>query len=231
MQNWDERRTVNKGRISLRREEHKREELFLLDHYHRRGEAKPLPSWTRPPSLLPKSTVLFFFVTSASSFVSTMNLFHLGLALLMLITGSINTLSVDQVQPPPPSHCVLVSMCNSPRPPQVGRPMKSPGSDGVVRGFSHPFLQACGMFLGEMMCMVAFFIVRWYRKRKEVPGSPPDPMTRPRNFSPLIFLPPAMCDMTATSIQYIGLNLTYASSFQMLRGKPLHTLSRNAVFS
>lgn len=27
-----------------------------------------------------------------------------------------------------------------------------------------------------------------------------------------------MCDMTATSIMYIGLNLTYASSFQMLRG-------------
>ena len=27
-----------------------------------------------------------------------------------------------------------------------------------------------------------------------------------------------MCDMTATSIMYIGLNLTYASSFQMFRG-------------
>ena len=33
-----------------------------------------------------------------------------------------------------------------------------------------------------------------------------------------IFLPPAMCDMTATSLQYIGLTFTYASSFQMLRG-------------
>ena len=33
-----------------------------------------------------------------------------------------------------------------------------------------------------------------------------------------IFLPPALCDMTATSVQYIGLTLTYASSFQMLRG-------------
>lgn len=28
-----------------------------------------------------------------------------------------------------------------------------------------------------------------------------------------------MCDMTATSLMYIGLNLTYAASFQMLRGK------------
>ena len=37
-------------------------------------------------------------------------------------------------------------------------------------------------------------------------------------FNPFIFLPPALCDMTATSIQYIGLTLTFASSFQMLRG-------------
>lgn len=27
-----------------------------------------------------------------------------------------------------------------------------------------------------------------------------------------------MCDMLATSIMYVGLNMTYASSFQMLRG-------------
>ena len=33
-----------------------------------------------------------------------------------------------------------------------------------------------------------------------------------------VFLPPALCDMTAPSLQYIGLTLTYASSFQMLRG-------------
>ncbi|KAJ8933758.1 hypothetical protein NQ314_013791 [Rhamnusium bicolor] len=39
-----------------------------------------------------------------------------------------------------------------------------------------------------------------------------------RNFNPLILFIPAMCDMTATSIMYIGLNLTYASSFQMFRG-------------
>jgi len=33
-----------------------------------------------------------------------------------------------------------------------------------------------------------------------------------------LFLPPALCDMIATSTVYIGLNLTFASSFQMLRG-------------
>ena len=38
-------------------------------------------------------------------------------------------------------------------------------------------------------------------------------------FNYLVFLPPACCDILATSIMYIGLNLTTASSFQMLRGK------------
>lgn len=37
-------------------------------------------------------------------------------------------------------------------------------------------------------------------------------------FSRWIFLPPALMDMVATSTMYVGLNLTYASSFQMLRG-------------
>lgn len=39
-----------------------------------------------------------------------------------------------------------------------------------------------------------------------------------RNFNPLVLFIPASCDMIATSIMYVGLNLTYASSFQMLRG-------------
>lgn len=41
--------------------------------------------------------------------------------------------------------------------------------------------------------------------------------TLPR-FNPLVFLPPACCDIMGTSIMYVGLNLTTASSFQMLRG-------------
>ena len=37
-------------------------------------------------------------------------------------------------------------------------------------------------------------------------------------FNVFIFLPPALCDVLGTSLMYIGLNLTSASSFQMLRG-------------
>ena len=139
--------------------------------------------------------------------------------------------------------------------------MKSESTDGKVRPFVHPFLQACGMFIGEMSCMLAFFIVRWFNQRKVIllknfcyqlrqkgitienklhkehfflfltlqtrrqaeesrrenaPEEPADrSMTAETPFSPFVFLPPALCDMTATSIQYIGLTLTYASSFQV----------------
>merc|ERR1719193_768807 len=116
---------------------------------------------------------------------------------MMLIFGSFNTLSVKWADT-----------------------MKSESVDGTMKHFNHPFLQACGMFLGEMLCMVAFWLSAcWRRRRPE--GSPYADIggeEAPKKFNPLVFLPPALCDMTATSVQYIGLTLTYASSFQMLRG-------------
>jgi len=136
-----------------------------------------------------------------------MNWFHLGLAALMLVTGSINTISVKWADL-----------------------LTSPSTDGKPRGFRHPFLQACGMFLGEMLCMVAFYLVKCYREKKRQrelsylrlesnqTQMNENTVEQETPFNPLIFLPPALCDMTATSIQYIGLTLTYASSFQMLRG-------------
>ena len=106
--------------------------------------------------------------------------------------------------------------------------MTAESSDHKQRPFRHPFLQACGMFVGEMMCMVAYKLVKCYRNRRRSQSSgiqiqnegedeQPQEEQRP-SYNPFIFLPPALCDMTATSIQYIGLTLTYASSFQMLRG-------------
>merc|ERR1719510_488700 len=108
--------------------------------------------------------------------------------------------------------------------------MTSESTDGIKRSFRHPFLQACGMFVGEMFCMVAFYVVKWIKKWKRnrrnnsgieverLQDEEDEPEQRQTPYNPLIFFPPAMCDMTATSIQYIGLTLTYASSFQMLRG-------------
>lgn len=42
------------------------------------------------------------------------------------------------------------------------------GSDGQLRQFEHPFVQACFMFMGEMMCLVAFKVFYYYYRRKRV---------------------------------------------------------------
>ncbi|KAK3915012.1 Solute carrier family 35 member F6 [Frankliniella fusca] len=124
--------------------------------------------------------------------------YRIFLALLLVVTGSINTLSTKWADF-----------------------MKSVGlnADGEPRRFDHPFLQACTMFLGEMACLATFKILYWYYSRRQ-DGSQNHERTvaGSTNFEALILLPPAMCDMIATSTMYIGLNLTYPSSFQMLRG-------------
>jgi hypothetical protein len=38
------------------------------------------------------------------------------------------------------------------------------------------------------------------------------------SFPKIILLPPALCDMTATSLMYVGLTWTYPSVYQMMRG-------------
>merc|ERR1719188_327218 len=97
--------------------------------------------------------------------------------------------------------------------------MTSESVDGTQKSFNHPFLQATGMFLGEMMCMLAFWYTKWRTRRQQNSAFPTqENEASQERFNPLVFLPPALCDMTATSIQYIGLTLTYAASFQMLRG-------------
>ena len=53
------------------------------------------------------------------------------------------------------------------------------------------------------------------RRQRAALGKTPKPEPK---FNPFVFLPPAMCDMTATSLMYLGLSWTYASVFQMLRG-------------
>lgn len=118
----------------------------------------------------------------------------------MVIFGSINTLSTkwaDQQSAPGSSSEKL---------------------DGKEHQFDHPFLQAVCMFIGEFLCLLVFKL--WYysnkydvcrRGTREINHGNLD-------FNPIIFLVPALCDMTGTTLMYIGLNFTYASSFQMLRG-------------
>lgn len=97
--------------------------------------------------------------------------------------------------------------------------MQSEGSDGNLRYFNHPFFQALIMFLGEVSCLLAFKLLYYYFKLKDNSHEERDIVKGNKNFSIWIFCLPALCDIIATSIMYIGLTLTYASSFQMLRGK------------
>jgi drug/metabolite transporter (DMT)-like permease len=68
------------------------------------------------------------------------------------------------------------------------------------------------MFLGEFLCLLAFRALLLQAARTG------RPMETAKPFSRLIFVLPAVCDMTGTSLMYVGLTLTDASIFQMLRG-------------
>ncbi|OXU21170.1 hypothetical protein TSAR_000458 [Trichomalopsis sarcophagae] len=119
-----------------------------------------------------------------------------GLAIMMVVTGSFNTLSVKYAD----------------------RQVVA-GYDGELRHFTHPFMQSSFMFIGEMMCLLVFKLAFCYYSRLGNGTVDTSNLTKgSRTFSPLILFIPAACDMTATSMNYIGLNMTYASSFQMLRG-------------
>lgn len=84
------------------------------------------------------------------------------------------------------------------------------------------------MFLGEALCLLTFQVLFFFNKHKLIDGegivSTPGEInvvaliSGNRKFNPFIFLPASLCDMCATSLAYTGLNLTYASSFQMLNG-------------
>lgn len=124
--------------------------------------------------------------------------YQITLAVIMVITGSLNTLTTKWADK-----------------------LEAAGIDGIVRPFDHPFLQSSTMFLGEVYCLLVFKIALFIQIYRQRQGNSFEETTITRgnqDFNPLIFLPPAICDMIATSLMYIGLNLTYASSFQMLRG-------------
>ena len=71
------------------------------------------------------------------------------------------------------------------------------------------------MFIGEFTCLIAFQIYRFANKKKVAEGTLD---LGSDDFSPFLLALPAVCDMLGTSTMYFGLTLTFASSFQMLRG-------------
>ncbi|KAK6752555.1 hypothetical protein RB195_003773 [Necator americanus] len=116
------------------------------------------------------------------------------MSVLMVITGSLNTIFAKWTD--------LIE------------------ADGVP--FNHPFLQALCMFFGMLLCLGAYFVnygCRKYNwKRNKSGGGQLAEEPRFPRFNPFVFLLPAICDIISTSLLYIGLNLTTASSYQMLQG-------------
>lgn len=119
--------------------------------------------------------------------------------------------------------------------------------------FGHPFFQATVMFVGEMTCGVAYFIALYFQRyqwKKKHPGmsrndarvmgegekdnvstaSRVTAYPAPPKMNYFLFAAPAFCDVCATSVQYLGLNLTSASSYQMLRGAVIIFTGLMALF-
>lgn len=46
--------------------------------------------------------------------------------------------------------------------------LRSVGIDGIERDFDHPFVQACSMFLGEMLCLFTFKLFYYMYRRRGV---------------------------------------------------------------
>eukprot|EP01046_Picozoa_sp_COSAG06_P095813 COSAG06_NODE_41920_length_386_cov_1.066202_1_plen_128_part_11 len=63
------------------------------------------------------------------------------------------------------------------------------------------------MSIVEILCGVVYIGLRCSGRGEPMPY-----------FNPLYLAVAGMCDMTATSMMYVGLTMTYASTFQILRG-------------
>lgn len=131
--------------------------------------------------------------------------YHFFLAFLMLVTGSVNTITTKYAD----ISCAF-GVDYYPRD-QTGVSNPCPSRSEGQHLFDHPFVQALCMFIGEFACLIAYKIITFIRSSK-------GEKSKVKDFNPLIFLLPALCDCTATSAMYVGLTLTYASQFQMLRG-------------
>lgn len=89
-------------------------------------------------------------------------------------------------------------------------------SDG--NAYWHPYFQTATMFVGELMCLFVYLGDRAINKSQDTaPPAPKKPGFKAK-LGPLIFALPAGIDLCGSTLMMIGLGLTYASVYQMLRG-------------
>lgn len=100
------------------------------------------------------------------------------------------------------------------------------GKDGVEREFNHPFFQTWLMFLGEFTCMIYFQFTVWRKRRSG--AELVEGVDFSKRMNPLLFGLCASFDFTASTTMYFALNMTQASTYQMLRGS---TILFTGIFS
>lgn len=143
------------------------------------------------------------------------------LAIMMLLTGSLNTITnsfMDKIASPgitnPSTFWSWVDQQN-------GQKLQDPPA------FDHPFVQAVFMFIGEATCMLVF-MANNVRSRRTNPDAA---WTNQHGWrATFCYASTAMCDLTATSIMYAGLALSSPSIYQMLRGAIIIFTALNSVF-
>ncbi|KAI8333932.1 hypothetical protein BC941DRAFT_433376 [Chlamydoabsidia padenii] len=96
------------------------------------------------------------------------------------------------------------------------------------RYFEQPVWQTLNMFVGEAFVWVVYFCQKWRQAssgRQSHQQQIVDDLTKDQASLPplkgikvLLFWIPTMCDLTATTLMNVGLILTSASIYQMLRG-------------
>lgn len=89
-------------------------------------------------------------------------------------------------------------------------------SDG--NAYRHPYFQTATMFVGEFMCMLVYLCDRALNKQPPPVSPPPKKVGLLAKLGPLAFALPAGIDLCGSTLMMIGLGLTYASVYQMLRG-------------
>ena len=152
-----------------------------------------------------------------------MNKFQLTLALCMLITGSINTIATKTVDWQSAVGVFHICPSWSPSPPSA--PPSAPGAPSPPLGRRASRASSSTRFSRRSACSSAsfrassYFGARFLARLRGLPVDPRSWTTAPRpQFNWFLFLLPACLDMTGTSMMYVGLLMTYASDFQMLRG-------------
>jgi len=113
---------------------------------------------------------------------------------MQVLTGSLNTIFV-----------------------KVADEVESKNSEGNLARFEHPLIQVASMFLGELCCMLAYFIYKAIKKEEtQEAGEGFIKFQNPKHG--YLFIIPACCDCCATGMMYFGLLWVSASLFQILRG-------------